>query len=206
MRNQDSQTFRAAIYGRVSTLDQHPENQLLELRRYVAARGWVLVGEYVDQGVSGTKDSRPALNDLLRDAKRRRLDVVVCWRLDRLGRNLKHLILLLDELEALGVGFVSLGEGIDATTPAGRLSMHLLGAIAEFERARIVERVKAGLARARAQGKRLGRPRVLHSPVRVSEGLTVRKAAKLWGISKSSAARRLARGLIPLGQTSPDST
>ena len=127
--------MRAAIYARVSTVDQHEENQLAELRKYVEARGWELVREYVDKGVSGTKESRPALVQLLRDAKRRRLDVVVCWRLDRLGRNLKHLITLLDELQALGVGFVSLAEGIDATTPAGKLQMHILGAIAEFERA-----------------------------------------------------------------------
>src|SRR5215211_7589155 len=97
---------------------------------------------------------------LVKDAKRRRFDVLVCWRLDRLGRNLRHLILLLDELSAVGVAFVSLAEGIDATTPAGRLQLHILGAIAEFERARIQERVRAGLARVRAQGRTLGRPRV----------------------------------------------
>jgi DNA invertase Pin-like site-specific DNA recombinase len=148
--------MKAAIYARVSTLDQEPENQLAELRRYVEARGWQAV-EYVDRGVSGTKDRRPALDRVLTDAKRRRFDVLVCWRLDRLGRNLKHLITLLEELQTLGVAFVSLAEGIDATTPAGKLQMHILGAIAEFERGRIIERVRAGLARARAQGKRLGR-------------------------------------------------
>src|SRR6516165_9705220 len=150
--------MRVAIYARVSTLDQEPENQLAELRRYVEARGWTAV-EYVDHGVSGSKESRPALDALVRDAKRRRFDVLVCWRLDRLGRNLKHLITLLEELQSLGVAFVSLAEGIDATTPAGKLQMHILGAIAEFERARIAERVRAGLQRARSQGKRLGRPR-----------------------------------------------
>ena len=93
--------------------------------------------EYVDHGISGAKDRRPALDELVRDAKRRRFDVLVCWRLDRLGRNLKHLITLLEELQALGVAFVSLAEGIDATTPAGKLQMHILGAIAEFERARL---------------------------------------------------------------------
>ena len=149
--------MKAAIYARVSTLDQEPENQLQELRRYIAARGWTAATEYVDRGVSGSKDRRPALDQLVRDAKRRRFDVVICWRLDRLGRNLKHLITLLEDLQALGVAFVSLAEGIDATTPAGKLQMHILGAIAEFERARIQERVKAGLARARAQGVRLER-------------------------------------------------
>ena len=140
--------MKSAIYARVSTLDQEPENQLAEVRRYVKTRGWTAV-EYVDRGVSGAKDKRPALDRLLADAKRRRFDVLVCWRLDRLGRNLRHLITLLDELQALGVAFVSLAEGIDATTPAGKLQMHILGAIAEFERERIRERVMAGLQRAR---------------------------------------------------------
>ena len=118
--------------------------------------------------------------------------MVVCWRLDRLGRNLKHLIGLLDELKALGVSFVSLPEGIDATTPAGKLQMHILGAIAEFERERIRERVVAGLQRARAQGKRLGRLRLRPSPRGVVG--TVREAAKEWGVCKSTAARWIARG------------
>jgi DNA invertase Pin-like site-specific DNA recombinase len=187
--------MRVGIYARVSTLDQEPENQLLELRRYVEARGWTIATEYVDRGISGSKDSRPALNDLLRDAKRRRFDGVVCWRLDRLGRNLKHLITLLEDLQALGISFVSLAEGIDATTPAGRLQMHLLGAIAEFERARIVERVRAGLARARAQGKRLGRPHRLVSEdvLGAVRGLTVREAAVRLGVSRSTAQRWLSQ-------------
>ncbi len=119
---------RAGIYARVSTLDQEPENQLQELRRYVQAWGWTAV-EYVDRGVSGVKDRRPALDALVQDARRRRFDVLVCWRLDRLGRNLKHLITLLEDLQALGIAFVSLAEGIDATTPAGKLQMHILGCL-----------------------------------------------------------------------------
>src|SRR6266571_4399041 len=106
--------MRAALYGRVNTSEQTAENQLLELRRYIQARGWT-GKEFVDSGVSGAKDKRPALDALLKDAKRRRFDVLVCWRLDRLGRNLKHLITLLEDLQALGVAFVSLAEGIDAT-------------------------------------------------------------------------------------------
>ncbi len=125
--------MRAAIYARVSTLDQEPENQLAELRQYVTARSWT-AREYVDKGVSGAKDRRPALDQLVRDAKRRQFDVLVCWRLDRLGRSLKHLVTLLDELQVLGIAFVSLAEGIDATTPAGKLQMHILAATAEFER------------------------------------------------------------------------
>ncbi|MBI2359041.1 MAG: recombinase family protein [Deltaproteobacteria bacterium] len=182
--------MKAAIYARVSTLDQEPENQLQELRRYVQARGWTAV-EYVDRGISGAKDRRPALDELVRDATRRKFDVLVCWRLDRLGRNLKHLITLLDELQALGVAFVSLAEGIDATTPAGKLQMHILGAIAEFERERIRERVLAGLQRARAQGRRLGRPQA-RPPIdglRRVGGLPVHVAAERLGVSRSTVKR-----------------
>jgi len=187
---------RAAIYARVSTVDQTCENQLEELRRYVSARGWKPF-DYVDTGVSGAKERRPALNRLVADAKRRNLDVVVCWRLDRLGRNLKHLITLLKELQVLGVDFVSLAEGIDATTPAGKLQMHILGAIAEFERARIAERVRAGLERARRSGTRLGRPRNTPLPMNAPAGVTVRQAAAAWGVSKSTAARRINAGGAP---------
>jgi DNA invertase Pin-like site-specific DNA recombinase len=190
--------MRAAVYARVSTLDQEPENQLQELRRYVTARGWT-GQEYVDRGISGGKDRRPALDDLVRDATRRKFDVLVCWRLDRLGRNLRHLITLLDELQALGVAFVSLAEGIDATTPAGKLQMHILGAIAEFERARIAERVTAGLARARRQGRRLGRPEkfVPEAILASVRGLPVREAAKRLGVSPATAHRWLSQKSLP---------
>jgi DNA invertase Pin-like site-specific DNA recombinase len=196
--------MRAAIYARVSTLDQQPENQLGELRRYVRARGWITQEsqEYVDRGISGTKDRRPALDSLLRDARQRRFDVLVCWRLDRLGRNLKHLITLLEELQALGVAFVSLAEGIDATTPAGKLQMHILGAIAEFERERIRERVLAGLQRAKAQGKRLGRPKV-NPPVERLAGvahMSLTNAAAALGISRATMKRwrRAQKSLQPV--------
>jgi len=180
----------AAIYARVSTFDQEPENQLAELRRYITARGWT-AAEYVDKGVSGTKDKRPALDQLVRDAKRRRFDVLVCWRLDRLGRNLKHLIMLLDDLQALGVAFVTLGEGIDTTTPAGRLQLHVLSAISQFERDRLAERVRAGLARARAQGVRLGRPRRHVDAERLAAvaGLPDRQAARQLGVPRSTFQR-----------------
>lgn len=201
---------RAAIYVRVSTLDQHPENQLAELRRYVTARGWEAAVEYVDHGVSGTKDSRPALDRLVKDARRRKFDVVVTFKLDRLGRNLKHLITLLDDLQALGVAFVSLNEGIDATTPAGRLQMHVLGAIAEFERGRIVERVRAGLARAKAQGTRLGR-----RPLAIADAqfeavahLSLREAATVLGVSRSVVHRwRLSQNPLETGlESAPKSS
>ena len=145
----------------------------------------------LDRGVSAAKNSRPALDALVRDAKRRRFDTLVVWRLDRLGRNLRHLILRLEELQVLGVTFVSLSEGIDATTPDGKLQLHILGAIAEFERARIAERVRAGLLRARAQGTRLGRPRhvVLESRLAPVRGLSVRQAAAKLGVSAATAHR-----------------
>ena len=187
--------MRAAIYARVSTLDQEPENQLQELRRYVHARSWPAAVEYVDHGVSGAKDRRPALDRLIRDATRRRFDVLICWRLDRLGRSLKHLVTLLDELQALGVGFVSLGEGIDLQTPAGRLQLHILAALAEFERARIVERVQAGLQRAKRQGRTLGRPQRIISRFQLArvEGLSTREAAKVLGVPRSTLQRYLAQ-------------
>ena len=123
--------------------------------------GWVMAGEYLDEGVSGAQDYRPGLDRLLADAQASRLDLVVVWRLDRLGRSLQHLLKLLDELTSYGVGFTSLRDpGIDTTTASGRLLLQLLGAFAEFERNLIVERVRAGIARAQANGVHCGRPRV----------------------------------------------
>jgi len=182
--------MRAAIYARVSTFDQEPENQLAELKRYVEARGWAL-HEYVDRGVSGAKNRRPALDTLVADAGRRRFDALVVWRLDRLGRNLRHLITLLEELQALGFAFVRLNEGIDATPPAGRLQMHILGAIAEFERARIAERVKAGLQRARSHGRKLGRPQASVPVERVQavSHASAATAARMLGVSRSTLKR-----------------
>ncbi|MGB2713264.1 MAG: recombinase family protein [Vicinamibacterales bacterium] len=190
--------MKVAIYARVSTLDQTTENQLLELRRYVQARGWTAT-EYVDQGISGSKDRRPALDALTSAVKRHQVEAVVCWRLDRLGRNLRHLVLFLDDLNARGIAFVTIGEGIDTSTPAGRLVAGILGSIAEFERARIQERIHAGLARARAQGKKLGRRR--KRPLPGGHQITVRAAARLWRVSPATAARRLARGETP--ETNP---
>lgn len=185
-----STAVRAAIYARVSTSDQTTENQLAELRAYAAARGWT-VKEFVDSGLSGATDSRPALDAMLKEAKRRRFDVVACWSLDRLGRSLKHLVTVLDDLQALGVSFVSVREGLDWTTPAGRLQAQLLAMIAEFERARIRERVVAGLARVKAAGKKLGR-----KPVAVTDAqfrrvahLSVRAAGEKLGISHAVVHR-----------------
>jgi DNA invertase Pin-like site-specific DNA recombinase len=192
---------KVALYARVSTHNQTAENQLLELRQYVAARGWIAI-EYVDHGISGSKDRRPKLDQLVADVRRHRVNGVVCWRLDRLGRNLRHLVLLMDEWQSRGIAFVTLGEGIDTSTPAGRLVAGVLASIAEFERARIQERIHAGLARARAQGKRLGRPRTVALPSGAPTMLKVHDAAAQWGVSKSTAARRLATGWTPgVGKT-----
>jgi DNA invertase Pin-like site-specific DNA recombinase len=123
--------MRAALYARVSTQDQTCENQLGELREYCARRDWD-AREYVDQGVSGSRDKRPALDRMLADARRRRFDVLVCWRLDRLGRTLKHLVTLVEELNAIGISFVSLNEGIDFGTAAGKLQFHVLAALSDY--------------------------------------------------------------------------
>src|SRR6516165_2532822 len=133
-----------ALYARVSTKDQHCELQLRELRQYAERRGLEIAGEYVDHGVSGSKDSRPELNRLMADAHRRKFDTICCWKLDRYGRSLKHLINALADLDALGVSFVSLRDNLDLSTPSGRLMFHMLGAMAEFERELIRERVVAG--------------------------------------------------------------
>jgi len=138
---------RVALYARVSTLNhgQNPDLQLGELREYAARRGWQVVEEFTDQGVSGCKESRPALNRLMADACRRRFDAVLVWNIDRFGRSLKHLVNALAELAALGVAFISLRDNLDVSTPSGRLMFQIIGAMAEFERALIQERVRAGL-------------------------------------------------------------
>jgi DNA invertase Pin-like site-specific DNA recombinase len=145
---------RVALYARVSTLNnQDPEMQLTELREYAGRRGWQIVAEFTDQGVSGSKESRPALNRLMSDACRRTFDAVLVWKIDRFGRSLKHLVNALAELAALGVAFISLRDNLDLSTPSGRLMFQIIGAMAEFERALIQERVRAGIRNARAKPK-----------------------------------------------------
>ena len=154
--------MKAALYARVSTRNngQDPEMQLAELREFATKRGWQVAGEFVDVGVSGSKDSRPQLDAMMRLAKTRKLDVIAVWKLDRFGRSLRHLVDALAELKAVGCAFVSLRDNLDLSTPAGRMMFHVVAAMAEFERELIRERVKAGLAHARAKGQRLGRPKI----------------------------------------------
>ncbi len=194
MTNHNS-TPRVALYARVSTTDQSTDSQLLDLRRYVADRGWRTFKEYADNGISGTKDNRPALNELMDDAKKRRFDVLLVWRFDRFARSTKHLILALEEFKNLGIDFVSYQENIDTSSPLGSAIFTIISAVAQLERDIIVERVKAGLRRAKAQGKRLGRPRAsidLEKLHRLHcEGLSHRQIAVELGISHASVGRML---------------
>ena len=151
---------RVAVYARVSTSDQSTDSQLLDLRRYLFERGWKLFNEYCDNGISGTKSSRPALNQLMNDAKKRRFDVVLVWRFDRFARSTKHLILALEEFRNLGIDFVSYQENIDTRSPLGSAIFTIISAVAQLERDIIAERVKAGLRQAKERGKRIGRPEI----------------------------------------------
>jgi DNA invertase Pin-like site-specific DNA recombinase len=154
------QNIRVGIYARVSTVNhgQDPMLQVRELEEYCLRRGWQIAGCYIDAGISGAKDSRPELNRLMADAHRRCFDGVLVRKLDRFGRSLRHLVNALAEFEALGIAFVSLRDNLDLSTPSGRLMFQIIGAMAEFERSLIVERVKAGMRNARAKGRRIGRP------------------------------------------------
>src|SRR5271157_574854 len=185
-------TMNTALYARVSTRDkgQDPEMQLTELREFIAKRGWQLAGEFVDVGVSGSKDSRPQLDAMMRLAKSRKLDVIAVWKLDRFGRSLRHLVDSLEELKAVGCAFVSLRDNLDLSTPAGRMMFHVIGAMAEFERELIRERVRAGLAHARSKGQKLGRPRVRRD--RDHDAKTIRKM-RAEGQSYSEIADELGR-------------
>lgn len=176
---------KVAIYARVSTDGQTTDNQLLELKNVLSKSGWDLVDTYIDEGISGSKgrDKRPELDRMLKDAVRRKFDVVMSWSVDRLGRSLQDLLHLLSELHSMDIDLYLHQQGIDTTTPAGKAMFQMLGVFAEFERSMIQERVKAGLSRAKAQGKRLGRPPVPASKITAikkkhKEGLSIRKIAK----------------------------
>jgi DNA invertase Pin-like site-specific DNA recombinase len=189
--------MRIGLYARVSTTDQDCSQQLRDLRDYAAARRWQVQGEYVDHAVSGTKDSRPAMNRLLEAARRRAIDAVVCWKIDRWGRSMPHFVSSVQELRSLGVRFVAVTQGIDTdeSNPTSRLMLNLLAAFAEFERELIVERTRAGLQRARREGRIGGRPKLIvdrdtiHAMHRT--GKTTREIGDKLNISAASVCRIL---------------
>lgn len=200
--------MRAAIYARVSTTGngQSPLMQLRELREYIARRGWDAAGEYVDAGISGAKERRPELDQLMAAARRRQFDAVVVYRYDRFARSLRQLVNALEDFRALGIDFVSLHEGVDTSTPNGRLVFGIFASIAEFERELIRGRVRSGLAAAKARGARLGRPRKDPDAARIaslrSQGLSWRAVARELNLSTRSIRRAaLARGKNPLEST-----
>jgi len=188
-----AKTIRAAIYARISTNGQSTEPQLLEVREYAARKGWTVTGEFIDAGVSGSRERRPELDRLWTDCRRGRVDMVVVYRYDRFARSLRQLVNALEEFRALGIEFVSLHEGVDTSTPNGRLVFGIFASIAEFERELIRGRVRSGLAAARAKGKRIGRPRVHANAHQIA---TLRAAGASWsticqqtGLSKGVAQR-----------------
>ncbi len=185
-----------AIYARVSTQDQSTESQLLDLRQYATSRGWSVFKEYTDNGVSGSTDNRPALRELMADAKKRRFGAVLVWRFDRMARSTKHLILALEEFRNLGIDFVSYQENIDTSSPLGSAIFTIISAVAQLERDIIRERVKMGLRRARENGKRLGRPQGTSLDIEAAsrlrrEGMGLRQIAEKLGSSKTTVARVL---------------
>src|ERR1700745_604775 len=182
---QEPSNMRAAIYARVSTNNgQDPHMQIRELREYCQRRGWDIEGEYVDAGVAGAKEHRPQLDVLLAACRKRRVDAVVVYRYDRFARSLRQLVNALEEVRSLGIEFISLHEGVDTSTPNGRLLFGIFASIAEFERELIRDRVKSGIAAARSKGKRLGRPRGSVDAARIA-------VLRAPGASWSTIARQL---------------
>jgi DNA invertase Pin-like site-specific DNA recombinase len=204
--------MRVAIYARVSTtgIGQDPTMQTRELREYLERRGWTLAGEYVDIGISGTKEKRPQLDRMMQDAHRRKFDSVIVWKFDRFARSVSHLLRALETFNALGIHFVSLSESLDTSTPAGKMVFTILGAVAELERSLIVERVKSGLRNARAKGKRLGRPRVVVDDGRIAalrgQGLSWAKIGEELGVGEGTIRRSaLASAKNPLNRVAATS-
>jgi len=183
---------RAVLYTRVSSVDQHPETQLCDLRPLAVARGYEIVGEYTDT-ISGSKAKRPGLDQLMADARRGRFDVVLVWAFDRMARSVKHFLEILDDLNHLNVEFVSFRENIDTGGPLGRAMVIIVGAIAELERSLIVERVKAGMRRAKLEGRQIGRSRLDMNREQIVHdrrtGMSLTQVAKKHGISRASVCR-----------------
>src|SRR5277367_4966904 len=185
---------RAVLYLRCSTVDkQNPETQGIELRQFARQRGYEVVQEYVDHGISGTKARRPGLDRLLADANRRRFEVVLVWSCDRLARSTKHFLQVLDELNELGIQFLSQREAIDTDGPLGRAIVVIVSAIAELERSLIVERVRAGMRRAKLEGRRIGRAPLNIDRAQVVadrlSGLSLTEVAKKYRVSRAAVCR-----------------
>ncbi|MEI9982621.1 MAG: recombinase family protein [Aliidongia sp.] len=185
---------RVAFYLRVSTTGQDVENQRLALQQVAVASGWVVAAEFCDEGISGAKgrDRRPAFDRMLKDATRRKFDMIAAWSVDRLGRSLQDLVGFLGDIKGAGIDLYLHQQAVDTSTPAGRALFQMMGVFAEFERAMIVERVNAGLDRARARGKTLGRPRTgKETEIRASlaAGNGILKTAKLCGVGSSAVQR-----------------
>jgi len=197
---------RAAIYVRVSTLDQNPETQLHELRQFAVQRALQIVGEYTDHGFSGTRARRPGLDRLMADAQHRRFDVVMVWAFDRMARSVRHFLEVLDELNHLNIEFVSFRESVDTSGPLGRAMVIIVGAIAELERNLIVERVKAGMRRARLEGRQIGRSRLdVNREEIVSDrrsGMSLTQVAKKHGVSRASVCRLMKVNSVPSADVS----
>jgi DNA invertase Pin-like site-specific DNA recombinase len=176
---------RTAIYARVSTSNngQDPTMQTRELEKYCQRRGWELAGCYVDNEISGSKESRPELDRLMADAHRRRFDAVAVWKFDRFARSVSHLLRALETFKALGIDFVSLSEQVDTSTPTGKMVFTVLGAVAQLERSLIAERVRAGLRNARAKGRKLGRPRIGVDASRIA---ALRTQGHSWGMCRDT--------------------
>ena len=191
---------RIALYARTSTSGQgqDPTTQLVALREYATARNLEVFFEYVDVGISGTRETRPQLERLMRDARRRRFDAVLVARFDRFARSVRHLIIALDEFQALGIHFISLSESVDTSTPMGKMVFTVIAAVAELERSLIRERVLMGLRRAKKEGRTLGRPRVsvvnLQKARRLREkGLSYREIGLRLGVSHTKIRRVLSK-------------
>jgi DNA invertase Pin-like site-specific DNA recombinase len=186
---------RVAIYARISTKDQSVDMQLLDLERYSRERGLSVFKIYKDNGVSGTKETRPALNDLMDNAKKRKFDVVLVWRFDRFARSTKHLVTALYEFRNLGIDFISYQENIDTSSPLGEAIFTIISAMSKLERDIIAERVKGGLRKARANGKQLGRPNDdvdISNVIKCKEqGMSIREIAKSLGLSRGKVERTL---------------
>ena len=188
---------RAALYARVSTSGkgQDVEVQLAELRQVAEQRGWVVVGVYADEGISGSKGRRPALDRLMDDARRGKLDIVAVVRFDRFARSTRHLLTALEDFRTMGVDFVSLREQVDTSTPMGKAMFTIIAAVAELEKDIIRERVVAGIAKAKADGVHCGRPKTeidLRAPqALLAQGLPLREVADMLGVSRSTLRRRL---------------